>query len=346
MPAIYTVVGGFPLMITRALDAQGFDGAKALADCDIDIASLSDPDARVPVDSVGKLMKLAISLTCDPAFGLKVGTFVGPTSFHALSMSMWLSSSLKDAFERLIRYGQLLSDAGLVGLEEREGECCYWTELADGSKQFIEILDLAAIDAIQSAMVTLARSVYGANLVLTHVAMVRDEPENPEPYMKYFECPVEFSQSRMALCFDRETLLKPLVSGHPELLKRSDDVIVESLSRFDKNDIVGRLRAKLLKHLPSGKPTQVEMASALHCSVRSLQRKLKERDVTYEEILSEVRREQGLTYITQPHLSIRDISYLLGFTSSTNFARTFKSWTGMTPSKYRRKLSNRLNPQA
>jgi len=325
-------------MVVKALDAHGIDSDAALAECGIDMQMLTDPDFRVPVDSLGNLMQLAISRTGDPAFGLKVGTFICPTSFHALSMSMWLSVSLKEAFDRVVRYSQLLSDAGSSGLDELENEYCYWTELAGEDREFVELVDLAAMDALQSAMVTFCRSVSGSSFTPTRVSLMRNEPEDRTPYLEFFGCPVVFSQPRLSLSFDRETLTKPLASGHPELLKHSDHVIVESLNRFDKRDIVGRLRCRLVEQLPSGKPTQGDMASALHCSLRSLQRKLNERGVTYESVLSEVRREQGLKYIVQSHLSIADISYLLGFNSSTNFARTFKSWTGATPRAYRHQI--------
>jgi hypothetical protein len=75
MPAIYTTIGGFPLMVAKALEAQGIDADQTLSRCGIDRHALADPDARVPVDQVGELLRLAITETGDPAFGLKVGTY-------------------------------------------------------------------------------------------------------------------------------------------------------------------------------------------------------------------------------------------------------------------------------
>ena len=77
------------------------------------------------------------------------------------------------------------------------------------------------------------------------------------------------------------------------------------------------------------------MAFSLHLSLRGLQRKLAERGLTYDKVLGEVRRDLAQKYIMQPHLSISEISYLLGFSSSTNFSRNFKSWMGATQREYR-----------
>lgn len=336
MPPKYTTIGGFPLMVAKALDAQGISGEAALVECGIDQHVLTDPDTRVPEEKIAQLLRLAVSRTEDPAFGLKVGEFVCPTTFHALSMSMWLSCSLKDAFDRAVRYGQLVSDAGVSGLEETAEEYTAWTAFAPNESDFSAAPHPAAVDALYAALVTFCRAVYGGSLSPTHVSLMRDEPEDVASYSDFFRCPVDFSQSRISLSFDKKSMEKPLSSGHPELLKYSDHVIVECLNRFDKWDIVGRLKSVLLERLPSGKPSQRQVASALHLSLRSLQRKLHERGLTYESVLGEVRRDLAKTYIAQPHLSIGEISYLLGFSSYTNFSRTFKSWMGTTPRQYRR----------
>ncbi|BFM15428.1 AraC family transcriptional regulator [Maricurvus nonylphenolicus] len=337
MPSTYTTIGGFPLMVAKALDSYGIDGNAVLARCNIDPQLLSDPDFRVPIDQLGKLLEVSIAETGDPAFGLKAGTFVCPTTFHALSMSMWLSSSLKDAFDRAVSYGQLLSDAGTSGVEVGEDEYCYWTELASPEQDFVHTIQVAAMDALYSAVVTLCRTLCNDSFAPKRVSFMRDEPEDIKPYQDFFRCPLEFSHPRIALCFDKATFDKPLPTGHPELLKHSDHVIIESMNRFDKQDIVGRLRAKLLERLPSGKPTQKDIAFSMNTSLRSLQRKLSEQGLTYEQVLEDVRRDLAQKYMAQPHLSIGEISYLLGFGSQTNFARAFKSWMGVTPREYRAK---------
>jgi AraC-like DNA-binding protein len=345
MSLSYTTIGGFPLMVAKALDAYGIDGEDALARCGIDPQIVKVPDTRVPIGKISQLLQLAVSETGDPAIGLKAGTFIGPTTFHALTMSMWLSPSLKDAFDRAVRYEQLLSDAGRSGMTQREQEYCYWTEMASADREFVELVGFAALDTLYSAMVTFCRIVYGESFSPIRVSLMRDKPEDIAPYLDFFRCPVDFSQPLLSLSFDKETMEKPLPSGLPELLEHSDHVIIKCLSRFDRQDIVGNLRAKLLESLPSGKPSQQHMASALHLSLRSLQRKLSERGLTYDKVLGEVRRDLAQKYILQPHLSISEISYLLGFSSSTNFSRNFKSWMGDTPREYRHKHVQATTPQ-
>ena len=73
----------------------------------------------------------------------------------------------------------------------------------------------------------------------------------------------------------------------------------------------------------------------LHVSLRSLQRKLKEEDTSYKDLLEETRRQLALQYLRDSRRSIGEITYLLGFSEPSNFTRAFKRWTGKSPVQYR-----------
>jgi len=40
-------------------------------------------------------------------------------------------------------------------------------------------------------------------------------------------------------------------------------------------------------------------------------------------------------YIEQKNMPISQITYLLGFSDTSNFSRAFRRWTGQSPSRYR-----------
>ena len=80
--------------ICRALDAAGCDSAALLAEAGLDVKSLDCPTARCPVTYSLRLWKIALAATGDPGFGLKVASYIRPTSFHAMSYGMSASSTL------------------------------------------------------------------------------------------------------------------------------------------------------------------------------------------------------------------------------------------------------------
>jgi AraC-like DNA-binding protein len=53
------------------------------------------------------------------------------------------------------------------------------------------------------------------------------------------------------------------------------------------------------------------------------------------EILDETRHSLALSYLRAPHDSVSEVTYLLGFSSGSSFARAFRRWTGSSPSNWR-----------
>ena len=76
-------------------------------------------------------------------------------------------------------------------------------------------------------------------------------------------------------------------------------------------------------------------ARALKMHRRTLQRKLAEADLTYQQLVDDTRRDLALRYIEEPGKSVTDITFLLGFSEQSAFTRAFKRWHGKSPSAYR-----------
>eukprot|EP01035_Chromulina_nebulosa_P034058 gene34058-45655_t len=94
----------------KALDAAGVDSAALFAEAGLDIAALADAQARYPVARTNRLWQLAVDATGDPAFALTVARQSGLLTFHALGYSLSASATLREAFERLLRYFRVVSD--------------------------------------------------------------------------------------------------------------------------------------------------------------------------------------------------------------------------------------------
>jgi AraC-like DNA-binding protein len=72
------------------------------------------------------------------------------------------------------------------------------------------------------------------------------------------------------------------------------------------------------------------VAKRLGLTSRSLQRRLKDEQTTFNAIREDVRRELAQRYLADG-LAIAEISFLLGFSEPSAFFRAFKRWTGTTP---------------
>jgi AraC-like DNA-binding protein len=98
------------------------------------------------------------------------------------------------------------------------------------------------------------------------------------------------------------------------------------------------LKDRLLRYLLSnaylGLPTLEAVAANFALSPRSLQRKLQEEGVSYQQLVDEVRKSLALQYLSSGQYPLKEISYILGYNEISAFSRAFKRWTGAAPMHY------------
>ena len=68
---------------------------------------------------------------------------------------------------------------------------------------------------------------------------------------------------------------------------------------------------------------------------RTMQRRLKQKGVSFTGLLERVRHETGTHHLTETSMSISEIAYLLGYCDTSAFIKAFRKQTGMTPSRFR-----------
>ncbi len=318
--------------IWRALESHGVEPEPLFRRAGMDPAKMLDPDARYKEAKFYRLMNLAVEATGNPYFGLEVGEYWHPSHAHALGYAWLASQTLLDALERTARFFKVLSDKEELVLEDL-GEA-YRLLLQNLSPRNHPTAD-EEYDSMMAGIVDLSRYCAGEDFAPLRVSLTRVPPPDPERFHRHFRCPVHFRANENVMVFDAESLRRPLPTSNPAVAQANDRIVADYLARFDRGGVQMQVRSKLLEQLSSGHATQESVARSLHMSSRNLQRKLKDDGTTYKDLLDQTRRDLAEQYVRQKHLSIKEITYLLGFSESANFSRAFKRWTGRSPSEFR-----------
>lgn len=319
--------------ISCALTQQGIDPSPILQQCDIDLRQIDDPDARLPVTTTAKLMQLASEKASSPVFGLHVGRCVRPTTWHALGYSIWASATLREGFQRLVKYGRLFSTVGSAKVSDHEG--IFTVELII-NPMYQEVIIHEQLDAVLTALVLICQQLNPEEFKLHKISLTRETPEHSADFDDLFHCPIEYGAATAALHLPATIVDSPLATANASLALVNDQLCEEYLARMDQSDFAARVRCYLAEKISYGEPQIKYAAEALSSSTRSLQRRLTEQGTTFNELVDQVRQELAMKYIDQNHLSISDISYNLGFAHTSNFSRAFKRWTGFGPTEYRK----------
>lgn len=101
-------------------------------------------------------------------------------------------------------------------------------------------------------------------------------------------------------------------------------------------DFVGSLRQSLAPYLRDGAPDIGLAADVIGISVRTLQRRLAELDVSYKNVLDQARFAAALPLLGEPGVRLTDIAYELGYSDPAHFTRAFRRMAGVSPREYRR----------
>jgi AraC-like DNA-binding protein len=327
-----TTLGTWCATLVRALDHQGLDGRALAAEAGISGETLLEADARVPRSALTRLWDLAVERTGDSAFGLVVARHTMQTSLHALGYAVFASTSLVEAFHRLIRFRRMIGDVIELSLEPR-GES--YEFIIDVSKP--PGAPLAAVDAIVAMGVRVARTLRGdPQFCPSAVSLQRPEQGKAEVFRRSLGVPVQFSQARNVIEYPRPPFEERLSTGNAELARQNDEVAARYLARLEQAGIARRVREILLEVMPTGAPRKQLVAKKLAMSQRNLQRYLTDEGTSFNTLLNDVRESLARSYVADGRRSMTEIAFLLGFADTSTFSRAFKRWTGKAPTDFGR----------
>lgn len=326
-----SVLSSWARSIVEALSAKGADVQAVLEEAGMSLEDFRDPNSRHPIPTTSRLWRAASKAVGDPSFGLFASKHVHLTSFHALGYAVMASATLRDALERFVRYGRVLSDATSPSLRVEAEGARLVLERRPGEFQPAD----EAIDAVMSLIVRSCRLITARRVQLISVSLRRSEPADPTPYAKVFRCPIEFGAIHDEVVVARTWLDEPLPTANPVLASHNDTAARRYLASIEVGNTVDRVRATIAERMSSGAPTPDAVARALGMSVRSLQRRLHELGTTYAQLQSETRRELACAHLLNHDCTVTEVAFLVGFEDSSAFARAFRRWTGVSPSTYR-----------
>jgi len=101
-----------------------------------------------------------------------------------------------------------------------------------------------------------------------------------------------------------------------------------------KETFHGRIYNYLMANSYLGMVSLEDIAANFDMSPRTMQRRLKNEGVIFQQVIDEVRKNLAINYLKAGNVPLKQVSYLLGYNELSAFTRTFKRWMGITPGQY------------
>ena len=321
------------------LHRQGHEPEALLARARLTPEGLAQCDRRIAASAYLRLLDEGMRLTGDDCLGLHLGEAVRPGDYGVLGQLLMSCATLADALHRQARYAALVASLGRVSLDDeppREG--CeallahVWQPLLAQQQRQLSEETLAG-------WVSFGRWISGLDIAPVEVRFQHAAPADTREHQRIFRCPVLFAQADNALVFPKRLLAMPLGQADAQVCAMLDAYADRQLSELNQGGILlERVRQVLMAQLAEQRPELPVIAEALALSPRSLQRRLREAGLSFNQLVDETRQLLVLNYLREPSLELAEIACRVGFSEPTSLQRAFRRWTGMSPDEYRRHL--------
>lgn len=306
----------------------------------IDLEALrTDQPVAISTQQQNDLFEGAVALSGDKLFGLHFGERLQLAALGIVGAVIRNSRTIGEALENCAAYTPLLTDLFDLTVDARQDR--------------FEVRLLPFIDRLQGfpllkkhilelSMAFVLHEMDGLLLVKMRPVTVQlpfDEVDLRE-YQRVFRTAAIVRSAEYMLEFEYASLKEPILTANYEL----QNLLVQRLAAAnrqypDVNSVSRRLVQLMRGNSYLGVPELREMAANLHLSVRTLQRKLKEEGVSYQQLAESVRKDLAIDYLRTGGQPIKRIGFMLGYNDPGAFTRAFKKWTGQTPQEYIRDLA-------
>lgn len=152
-------------------------------------------------------------------------------------------------------------------------------------------------------------------------------------YENYFNCPVLFCQDRNYLSMPAAVLEEANIKHSPDLHAMVRYYL--EVKATPSGNLKAEVERQIIILLPQQRCTLEQVALAINLHPRTLQRRLAQVNVDFEECVDEIRRRQAEQMLRRTSLTAGQISYELGYRRITSFCRAHLRWFDMTPLEHR-----------
>lgn len=316
-------------LIVDSLKQQGFDCASLCQEAGIPARHLFDPEQRISQKSVTRLWDIAENAINNPCIGISVGQQLDFQHLSVVGYSLLSSEHLGQVLQRLTRYQRLIGEAIQPFQTDEAPEIIVFDRIDHSISRH-------SMEAAIMGLLTVIKKISSSKITPASVTFTHAASTNKRLYEEAFGCPVFFDHAQDALHLFPATLKNSIARPSNELFQKSDTLIDESLTALLQSDWQLQLRNFLFDKIPQGEPNINDVAGDLGVSAQCLQQKLALEDMSFSQMVDEVRKEKAHHYIHKKELSLQQIAYLLGYTQEHCFLTAFKRWFGVSPSQYRR----------
>lgn len=317
-------------VVLERLTALGVDVALALEQAKISRSRFTSSRAMLTTKEFFAFWRAVEDGAGSQDLGLRLGRDGIRGRLDVAAMAALQAPTLAEALAKVARFKRLcMTEEVRIDTNDEEASISFHWRHAD------EHAPKILVDSTFAHIVALIERGIGERWKPSRIELARRRA-NEAMLDRHFDCHVVFNAPLDRIVFPRSLLSRAFV-------KRSDDLyhallpeIEQALQREHGSRRFPDDVRDVVRHFIAGdRPSVEKVAVAMQMSPRTLQRRLKDHETTYQRILDEERERIARRLLSDTDLDPGEIAFVLGFEELNSFSRAFHSRAGVTPIRWR-----------
>jgi AraC-like DNA-binding protein len=316
----------------EALRPFGVEFGAVLEAAAIPPETFAFPDNEIEYTQVERLLAACEALTHCDHIGMLLAQRTRLADFGLVGQLAMCGATAGDGLRTLIDNFNLLSNASSVSLAASGGFARFVYAITFAAITRRRQFQLGAVTIMFNAL----QDLFGPQWQPSVLTFACRAPSSLRPLQQHFQAPMHFNADESAVVFEDRWLHRVLPPVDPEHRGRLQ---VEARRRQAaiRADLPSAVRGILHKQFVLGRTQMDEIAAIFGVHRRTLDRQLQEHGVRYSELLVSVKEEIARQLLLETDMQVQQIAEALNSSSAANFATSFRRWTGMSPSEFRRR---------
>lgn len=257
-----------------------------------------------------------------------------PAHLGVLGYAIMSSSTISDAMSRMVDYHSLIGTGFCMFLDSDAT-----TVRIAGSSASTDniVLPRAFVDAVAAITLGLLHwLVPSSRITPVRAEFTYEKPGDTLQLEQLFGPDLRFSCAVNALTFRRDDAELAVATFDPALQEIHDQYLQRRQDELQRDSASARIKRAVLQHLNQARPVgMADIAQTLGMSTHQLVGALDKDAHSFQKLVDIIKKQHSHHLLMNTTLSLKQVSYSVGFKHPSAFNKACERWFGMPPGIYR-----------
>lgn len=316
--------------MARLMGDAGGDVPTWLLSAGLPLDVLDSPTAALTLRELQHLVEAALSSMNEPALGLFVGERLRANTHGVLGFAAMQAHTMREVLQILQAFIGVRLDLVVFEVVQRDDEC--WLLVREPVP--LGNIRLPVLEAVTLAVKHLIEFVGKGVCQVKRVEFPAAEPSYLAFAQRCFHCDIRYNSEVAAVVMPAAAVDVELATSDPVALRSATLLCEKTLQdKQGSHAVQARVRQLLLNN--QGDFPSLEIAARLlGMTPRTLHRRLVDEGTSFSDLLDAVRHQLAIEFLRSGRVSLKEMTFRLGYQDMANFRRAFKRWEGCAPSEF------------